>query len=450
MQCHPRRDIEAQQGMIRVARNQIIHPEPGNNESGEVVNLFMVGGGVLFAGFLRTIASFAFAGLLFLGGCTGLPERRPVPPEMTNHARIEGVAEARFWANEWPRFSLERFEKLSDEALQRQFPGIYATSHHYLAISGGGANGAFGAGLLAGWTEAGTRPQFTMVTGISTGALTAPFAFLGPKYDPQLKRLYTTIRTRDIIEERWKIVALFSDAMADTKPLRRLIENYVTAEVLEEIGREHRRGRRLLIGTVNLDAGRSVIWNLGAIAVSDYPRKLALVHDILQASSAIPVAFPPVVIPVDVGGREYDEMHVDGGTGSQVFIYPAVIDWKRIMKRLKVKGVPKVYVLRNAFLEPDYRGVNRSVLPIASRSISSLIRTQGIGDLYHIYALCQRDDLDFNLAYIPSTFTEPSKEGFDPLYMRKLYRLGYEMALSGYPWEKTPPGFDLKKAAGRE
>ena len=391
----------------------------------------------------RLLVSCTFVFALYLTGCAGLPDRHPVPPEMTNHARIDGIEKARFWANEWPKFSVKNFEQLSDEELQRAFPGIYGVPHSYLAISGGGANGAFGAGLLSGWTASGTRPQFTMVTGISTGALTAPFAFLGPKYDPELKRLYTTIRTKDILEERWLLSAVFSDAMADTKPLRRLIENYFTAEVLEEVGREHLRGRRLFIGTVNLDAGRPVIWNIGAIAVSDYPRKLELVHDILQASSAIPVAFPPVVIPVDVGGREYDEMHVDGGTGSQVFIYPAAVDWKKIMKKLKVKGVPKAYVLRNAFLEPDYRGVTRSVLPIANRAISSLIRTQGIGDLYQIYALCHRDGLDFNLAYIPSDFTESSKEGFDPVYMGKLYQLGFQMAVEGYPWKKSPPGFDL-------
>ncbi len=383
----------------------------------------------------------AFVFILFLIGCAGLPERHPVPPELTNRAKTDAIEEARFWADEWPRYSVKTFEQASDEQLQQDFPAIYGVSHNYLAISGGGPNGAFGAGLLAGWTAAGNRPQFTMVTGIGTGALTAPLAFLGPKYDSLLKKFYTTTRTEDIIVERGLITAALNDSMADTKPLRHLIEHYVTAEVLEEIAHEYRRGRRLFIGTVNLDAGHAVIWSIGAIAVSDYPRKLTLVHDILQASSAIPVAFPPVVIPVEVDGKRYDEMHVDGGTGSQVFIYPAAVDWKKIMLRLKVKGTPKVYVIRNAFLEPDWRGVKRSVLPIATRSIDSLIRTQGIGDLYQINALCQRDGLDFNLAYIPSSFTEKATEGFDPVYMGKLYQLGYEMARNGYPWKKAPPGF---------
>ncbi len=134
-------------------------------------------------------------------------------------------------------------------------------------------------------------------------------------------------------------------------------------------------------------------------------------------------------------------MHVDGGTGSQVFVYPAATDWKRITKKLKVQGDPKVYVIRNSFIGTGYQGINRSLVPIANRSIDSLIRTQGIGDLYQIYALCERDDNDFNLAYIPAEFTESPNEGFDPVYMGKLYELGFQMAIKGYPWVKTPPGF---------
>ncbi len=229
--------------------------------------------------------------------------------------------------------------------------------------------------------------------------------------------------------------------MADTTPLKTLIAKYVTADMVSAIAGEHQRGRRLYVGTVNLDAGRSVIWNIGAIAASAYPHKLDLIHDILRASAAIPVAFPPIAISVEINGKQYEELHVDGGTGSQVFVYPAAVDWKHITKKLKVQGQPKVYVIRNSFIEADYQGLNRSVLPIAIRSIDSMIRTQGIGDLYQIYALCERDGNDFNLAYIPAEFTEEPSEGFDPVYMGKLYELGYQMARKGYPWAKAPPGF---------
>jgi len=167
-----------------------------------------------------------------------------------------------------------------------------------------------------------------------------------------------------------------------------------------------------------------------------------LVHDILRASTAIPVIFPPVVISVQNNGGQYDELHVDGGTGAQVFVYPAAVDWKEVTQNLRVVGEPKVYVVRNSFLDPDYHGIQRKLIPIASRTIDSLIRTQGIGDLYQIYALCQRDGNDFNLAYIPSDFIDEPTEDFDPAYMGKLFDLGYQMALDGYSWKKGPPGFD--------
>lgn len=381
--------------------------------------------------------------IMTLAGCASVPERQPLPREYTAKAGIPGVPEARFWGDEWPTFSAERFATFTESDFRRDFPSSYDRPHNYLAISGGGANGAYGAGLLVGWTASGTRPEFNMVTGVSTGALTAPFAFLGADYDEKLKTVYTTTTTKDIVTKRNPIAAAFSDSMADTTPLKKLIAKYIDSEMIVDIAREHKKGRRLFIGTVNLDAGRSVIWNIGAIAASDYPDKVELIHEILRASAAIPVAFPPVVISVEADGKQYDEMHVDGGTGSQVFVYPASTDWKVIAQKLEVHGKPHVYVIRNSFLDPDYEGVNRNVLPIASRTIDSLIRTQGIGDLYQIYALCERDGNDFNLAYLPSDFTDEPSEGFDPVYMKKLFDRGYRMALGGYPWHKWPPGFTV-------
>jgi len=394
-----------------------------------------------------TLAAWLAAIVLLMAviGCAGTPARNPVPPELTSQVGIEGIPEARSWGDEWPKFAMERFETYTAADFRKHFSGIYEKPHSYIAISGGGANGAFGAGLLTGWTENGRRPEFTMVTGISTGALTAPFVFLGPAYDDKLKEVYTTTSTQDIMKKRKIFSALFGDSMADTTPMKALIAKYITADMMNAIAREHRRGRRLFVGTLNLDAGRSVIWNIGAIAASDHLNKLDLIHGILRASAAIPVAFPPIAITVENDGRKYEELHVDGGTGSQVFVYPAAIDWKQITKKLKVQGAPKIYVIRNSFLEPDYQGINRSVLPIASRSIDSLIRTQGIGDIYQIYALCKRDGNDFNLAYIPTKFTEKPNEGFDPVYMGKLYELGHQMGRKGYPWVKAPPGFVISE-----
>ena len=383
---------------------------------------------------------------ILIAGCSSVPERQALPPEYTLTASIPGIPEARFWGDEWPKFSSQRLATLSEADFQRDFSAVYERPHNYLAISGGGANGAYGAGLLLGWSALGTRPEFSMVTGVSTGALTAPFAFLGEAYDSELREVYTLTTTRDIATKRNPLAVAMGDSMADTTPLKALISKYIDDEMVEAIGREHQRGRRLYIGTVNLDAGRSVIWNIGAIAASDASGKIELIHDLLRASAAIPVAFPPVVIKVEVDEKIYDELHVDGGTGSQVFVYPAAIDWRAITEKLKVQGKPQVYVIRNSFLDPDYQGIKRSVLPIASRTIDSLIRTQGIGDLYQIYALCQRDGNEFNLAYIPADFTHEPSEGFDPVYMQKLLDRGYRDALQGYGWEHVPPGFVLPES----
>ena len=374
-------------------------------------------------------------------GCAASPPRAGVPAEYFDAAVIPGVPDARFWGDEWPEWSIEFFDQISDEELREQFSAVYARPHHYLAISGGGANGAYGAGILAGWSAHGTRPQFTMVTGISTGALIAPFAFLGPEYDDFLRMFYTTTNTELIAEDRWPPSAFFSDALADTEPLRELIEKYVTAEIIDAIGAQWRKGRVLWIGTVNLDAGRSVIWDIGRIATSNYPRKAELIRDVIQASAAIPGAFPPVLIPVEANGQTFEEMHVDGGTASQVFAYPAAVDWRMVTKKLKVQGEPMVYVIRNASLVPDDDStVELSLLPIVTRSIDTLIRSQGIGDLYQIYALCNRDGIRFNLAFIPSSFKETATEAFDPVYMTKLFEFGYKEARAGYQWHDAPPG----------
>ena len=171
---------------------------------------------------------------LFLSavGCASTPVKNRVPSELTLQVGIKGVPRARFWADELPYKLLERLKTYTDDDLRKHYSGTYEKAHHYLAISGGGAKGAFGAGLLAGWTASGTRPEFTMVTGISTGALTAPFAFLGPDYDDVLKKVYTTTSTKDILKKRNILFAYFSDSMSDTRPLKKLIAKYITADVI--------------------------------------------------------------------------------------------------------------------------------------------------------------------------------------------------------------------------
>lgn len=376
-----------------------------------------------------------------LSSCATVPVRNPLPERLGDTARVPGIPRARFWGDEAPSF-FEAVVGQSHAKLMRQFPGIMGREHNYLALSGGGAKGAFGAGLLVGWSAAGTRPEFTMVTGISTGAIMAPFAFLGPAYDAQLKEMYTIYSTKDLVLKRNILAALTGSSLDDTTPLSDMIAKYVNRQVMEAIAAEHRKGRRLWIGTTNLDARRPVIWNLGLIAASGRPGALELIHRVILASASIPALFPPVLIEVEAGGRRYDEMHVDGGTAAQVFLYPAGFDWRLVIQNLEVKGTPKVYVIRNSFLQPDWETVKPKILAIAGESINSLIRTQGIGDMYRIYLDCQRDGLDYNLAYIPEDFDLKPKEDFDPVYMGKLFDLGYQLAADGYPWEKAPPGFE--------
>ncbi|MGI9344438.1 MAG: patatin-like phospholipase family protein, partial [Gammaproteobacteria bacterium] len=311
---------------------------------------------------------------------------------------------------------------------------------HILAISGGGANGAFAAGLLNGWSASGERPEFTVVTGISTGALVAPFAFLGPDYDHLTERFYTQYATEDLVEERgWIRSFLGGEAGFDTSRLRARIAGYVDAGVMEAIATEHRRGRFLLIGTTNLDAARPVIWNIGAIAESGKPGALDLIHDILLASASIPIVFPPVLIEVESGGNVYDEMHADGGVSRQSFLFN-LSDAEDTFEVLNIVGQGRAYLIRNSKVEIPWQTVNRDMFSIAGRAASSLVHTQGMGDLYREYLGALRFDFDFNLAYIPSTFDAEPEELFDRNYMRKLYGLAYEMSIDGYPWQKIPPG----------
>ena len=309
----------------------------------------------------------------------------------------------------------------------------------YLAISGGGDNGAFAAGFLNGWTQTGTRPQFKLVTGISTGALIAPFAFLGPAYDKELNELYTSISFKDIAKKRSILAIMTNDAMADNTPLKHLVKKHINQEVLEAIAAEHAKGRMLLIGTVNLDVHRPVIWNITEIAASRQPGALELVQSLLVASSGIPATFPPVMINVEVDGKKYQEMNVDGNTAAQVFIYPAAVRLNEVAQTVGGDRERKLYILRNARLDPEWAQVERRTLPIAAQAIATLIQYQGIGDLYRIYSVTQRDKIDFNLAYIPRTFKTPHTKDFDTVHMRTLYDLGYDMAEKGYTWSKRPP-----------
>ncbi|NCF16447.1 MAG: patatin [Gammaproteobacteria bacterium] len=377
-----------------------------------------------------------------LAGCGSVPERHPLTQELQDVAVIPGIPGARDWGDGTPGEFAEWFD-LSREEVRALYPRSFDESHNYLALSGGGSRGAFAAGLLSGWTAAGTRPSFTIVTGVSTGAIIAPFAFLGPKYDHVLKDVYTTMSTDDAFEMRSLLETLTSDAGADTTPMRARIEAVVTDDVVAAIAAEYRKGRLLLIGTTNLDAARPVTWNITRIASSGAPNVRQLIIDIIMASAAIPGAFPPVLLDVEANGQRYDEMHVDGSATTSVFFYPLQLDWGEVMDANEVDGKPNLYVIRNGQLREKWMSVEPKTLTITLRAVNTLITAGVGGDMYRMYLAARRDGLNYHLAYIPSSFDAEEKELFDPAYMTELFELGYEMAKDGYDWQPAPPDFEI-------
>src|SRR5262245_48345013 len=398
---------------------------------------------------IRARASILISLLCLLAACTTLIRLNAVPATLEGQAyvalsgapgairfRVGNPESEAALANEFVQCWTREREYLASQGYGGPLPPTA-----FLALSGGGDNGAFGAGLLNGWSVAGNRPQFKLVTGISTGALIAPFAFLGSTYDSKLREVYTTTSSKDVLRARNILVGLTSDAMADTQPLRKLISKYVNRPFLDAIAVEYTKGRELWIGTTNLDNLQRYIWNMTRIASSQDPAALELFIALMLASAAIPGQFPPVLIDVEADGQKYQEMHVDGGAMSQVFVYPIGLDFEALAREHNASRERTLYVIRNARLDPEWAQIERKTLSIAARAISSLIQTQGVGDLYRIYLAADRDDVEFNLAHIPASFNAPRKEPFNTEYMRALFKVGYDLAVQGYPWEKTPPGY---------
>jgi predicted acylesterase/phospholipase RssA len=380
------------------------------------------------------------AGILFLAGCAGPPARSPLPEELSTQATVRGMSNVRMWGDEVQDWQMT-WRSISEKDLQSEYPEVRGVPHHYLALSGGGQYGAFGAGVMKGWTARGDRPEFTIVTGISAGALIAPFAFLGSAYDNVLEKTFTGLETADVASliGPFKIARL--DALSDNKPLREQIERYVTMDVLHKIATEHRKGRRLYIGTTHLDAQRPVVWNIGKISAAETPEALKLVQEIILTSTAIPGAFPPLLLEVEIDGVSYDEVHVDGGIANVVFAYPPEVDFRQIIKRMRVRGHPQMYMIANQFLEPSWDPVELKLLDIGSRSMLRIVANQTRGDLHRIYALCKRDGLDFHLISIPPSVENNPQEPFDTEFMRRLFKEGATRGSRPESWATQPPGW---------
>ena len=382
-----------------------------------------------------------------LGACASEPVRNPVPQEYYDSAEVVDMPGVRFWGDEQSELLHDDIIRSVKDEPTGMFPRGLDGALQYagLAISGGGDHGAFGAGYLNGWSESGTRPAFKIVTGISTGAFIAPFALLGSDYDEILKKAYTTISADDIFKKRSLIGAFFDESLADSHPLVDMVHEVVTDEVIDAVGRAHRNGQRLLIGTTNFDAQRPVIWNMGAVANSVHPEAYKVFREILVASAAIPVFFPPVMVDVEVDGKIYDEMHVDGGTVGQMFFYGAALDWAQIRQELTGSSEPKddsvLYVIIDGEVDPDAMAVDRHLASMANRTVSTLIKVSAWSSLYRMYLHAQQGGYDFRYVNLPDSYEPEVREPYNTEEMTRMFNIGRSMGLQNAGWRTVPPGF---------
>ena len=391
----------------------------------------------------------AFCAALMLCACSILP-RNAVPPELMGAAVIPGMPDVRAPAGRMSASMASDLEQsFAQESPTLFVPGPDGHVHYaHLALSGGGPNGAFGAGFLNGWTKTGQRPTFKIVTGVSTGALIAPFALLGSRYDDVLREFYTTTASRNIFRLLSIIPQLLGgESLAETGPLRALIAQHVDEAFLAEIANAHRSGQRLYIGTVDLDSQRLIVWNMGLIATSGRPEALELFRSILLASSSVPVAFPPVFFNVEADGRLYAEMHVDGSVAAFVFYSGGVWSFAAARDAAgRPRGSEDIFVVHNGQLQPNPQATSRSLRSIALRVFDSAGKASVIGDLFRIYSISIHEGSGYHWITIPGGVEISGDEVFDPAKMQELYDLGYRTALEGPRWFTEPPGLGTAAA----
>jgi len=381
--------------------------------------------------------------VLALSACSTLP-RNALPAELADQATIPGMPVIRAFGGKLSPYMMADLGRSFEQESAEDFPVASDGKIHYphLALSGGGQNGAFGAGLVNGWTKNGTRPVFKIVTGVSSGALMAPFVFLGPDYDDELQEFYTNTSSKNIFSRLSILPQLLGgESLLDTGPLQSMIAKLVDAEFLNKIADAHKNGRRLYIGTVDLDSQQLAVWNMGLIASSGRPDALDLFRKIMLASSSIPVAFPPVLFKVEADGRKYDELHVDGGVKATVFYSAGVFNFESAQKNSpRGPGREDIYVIHNGQLGPVHDETRRTLASIAYRSIEVAAKSAVIGDLFFIYTGAQRSQSGFYWVTIPTEVSLESNEMFDPVTMRRLFEFGLEKAQRNDFWFNQPPG----------
>jgi hypothetical protein len=312
-----------------------------------------------------------------------------------------------------------------------------------LCLSGGGSYGAFSAGVLCGWTCKGTRPNFDVVTGISTGALIAPFAFLGSAYDEQLKTFYTTLETKDLYIKQL-IRGLFRESLADNYKLARKVDEVLTTQLISELAKEHQKGRRLYIGTTDAETKRFVVWDIGAIASKGRARDRDLIKQILLGSSAIPGFFPPQHITVELDGQCLTERHVDGSVSRPLFLHvPYVPPEYRSKNANHDLAEANVYCIIAGKLDADPQPIKPRALDIAGQEISAMIHAQTRGDLRRIFMTTVLAGMNFYMTSIPIPYSTPtSATEFEIPAMVGMFNEGFRLSSGDKVWRRTPPGVE--------
>ena len=374
----------------------------------------------------------------WLSACAQKPALPPIPAGLVDAAVVPGFGAIRQWGDAAGVIGASAWHD-GDELSPPAPPSGLRDPLNILAISGGGSNGSFALGLLTGLTAAGSRPHFHVVTGVSVGALVAPFAFLGPQYDGALRDLFFTLSSSNIIVQRPLLVAYFTNSLASAQPLASLISTAVDDSMMRAIAEEHRKGRRLFIGTTHVYAGRHVVWDIGAIAGSGRPEALDLIHRVLLASAAVPILLPPVYCEVEAGGRRYQEMHVDGGITREAFVGPPGLDWTAAAHVLGTAKSTHFYVIRNGRERAEYMVMPPSILALGQHAMHQLSQSLGIADLHRIYLRAQQEQAAFHAAWIGNDFAAPWSDWYDSGYMQALFEYGYAKAVKGEAWHSLPP-----------
>jgi hypothetical protein len=342
-------------------------------------------------------------------------ERIPYTEEDRAAAVIPGMPGVRFWADSMGAFST----------------ALPPDKGPWLVLSSGGSTGAYGAGVLVGLTESGKRPDFAVVTGVSIGAVMAPYAFLGPKYDGQLRESFLTLTSADVFEDAQR-----PDSLVDTWPLKDLLARRVTPQLLADIAVEHGKGRRLFVVTADLDSERAVIWNMGAIAAHGGEAALNLFRQVLLAASAIPGVFPPVYIDAEAQGRKFREMHVDGGVFGPIYAGPP--SWL-IEPASGELPVSQFYVIIHSKLVPEFDVTGTEKIFIIGRTISAAVKAGAQAELALLSAAAKRDGIELNVAYLDGSFHQPAQTAFDQKQMTAMFNLGVEQAKNGTAFRTQNP-----------